>query len=204
MSPDRFITRLADIQAAKESDKALLLQPALNRLPLPIQRFDEPLLPFGKAVIDATNDLVCAYVFDLAAYLTMGAAGAIALERTIDYAGGDAITILHGPFATPGYAKLMEEESFGVDAVTLVDTQLMGAFSHRPDRSAFVVRKGEAQFDDAPGRSGIYWEEAERFTILGQDGRVLKMKLVGNDVLYAGRGDDFAAQIRAALEAYHA
>ena len=100
-----FSVRLRAAQAARDSDLALMLSPRLAQMPLPMQRYDDPFLPFGKAIIDATRDLVCAYVFDLAAYLALGAAGAVALERTIAYAGTDdaTVTILHAPFVGAAY-----------------------------------------------------------------------------------------------------
>src|SRR5689334_7364687 len=80
-------------QQATQSTLAISLAPTLNKLPLELQRFDDPFLPFGKAVIDATADLVCAYVFHLGPYLALGAAGAVALERTIAYVPQTAIKI---------------------------------------------------------------------------------------------------------------
>ena len=73
-------------------------------MPYPMQRYDDPFLPYGRAVIDATSDIACAYVFDLAAYLSIGASGAIALERTIAYVPSPSLTILHGMFTRAEYA----------------------------------------------------------------------------------------------------
>src|SRR4051812_25649910 len=95
------------------------MSPRLTKMPLPMQRYDDPFLPFGKAIIAATQDLVCAYVFDLAAYLAIGAAGAVALERTIAFVGENNLTVLHAWFADSGY--ISAAEAFGVDAVTLAD-----------------------------------------------------------------------------------
>src|SRR5512140_1136609 len=96
----KFVERLAEAQTRNHSALVIGLAPALNRLPYPIQRYDEPLLPFGKAIIETTADLVCGYVFHLSAYLALGAAGAVALERSIAYTPGHVIRILHGPFAS--------------------------------------------------------------------------------------------------------
>jgi hypothetical protein len=195
-----FINKLERIRAACHSDQVLYFLPRITRMPLPIQRFDEPFLPFGKAIIDATRGLVCAYMFDLAAYLALGAAGAIALERTVDYAGNEAITILHGPFATSDFAVLTDESSFGVDAVTLVDSYDIDAYLERRDRGAFVVRKGFPRMLDAPDRAGLYWQDANLFTVRGTQGEVINMQLIGESALYAGHGDDFAEKTRQILE----
>src|SRR5579859_1021511 len=114
-----FWELLAAAQQRNNSTLAIGLAPALNRLPEESQRWDEPFLPFGKAVIDTTHDLVCAYVFHLGAYLALGAAGAVALERTMAYVPSGIVKILHGPFASDDYVTAAFEEGFGADAVTL-------------------------------------------------------------------------------------
>src|SRR5262249_31784814 len=76
------------VEAAQERNQSTLaigLAPALNKLPYEIQRYDDPFLPYTKAVIDTTADLVCGYVLHLGAYLALGAAGAVALERSLAY-----------------------------------------------------------------------------------------------------------------------
>src|SRR5258708_24811605 len=116
----RFYDLVAGAQERTRSTLAVALAPVINRLPYEIQRYDDPFLPFGKAVIDATADLACAYVFRLGAYLALGGAGAVALERTIAYVPAGAIKILHGPFANADYVNAAFEDGFGADAVTLV------------------------------------------------------------------------------------
>jgi len=195
-----FVEKLATVQATTRSSIGLLLSPRLNRMPLPIRRYDEPFLPYGKAIINATRDLVCAYVFDLAAYLAIGAAGGVALERTIAYAGHDSITILHGPFVGAGYAQVLYETAFGVDAVTLADGQYLDIYLERPDRCAFVVRTGRVDTFDAPATGGYYWEEVGLFTLVGSNGQVVRIQLAGGSVLEAAQGDNFTEQIRAEME----
>jgi hypothetical protein len=192
--------KLASIQQERQSDLGLLIAPRLALLPLPIQRYDDPFLPFGKAIIDATRDMVCAYIFDLAAYLSIGAAGAVALERTIAYARQEILTILHGPFVGAGYAGISDESAFAVDAVTLVDSQHLDAYLTRADRGAFIVRGGNPTRLDAPDVGGYYWSDAQVFTLLGIDGQILQIRMAGEGALYAGRGADFAQQVRAELE----
>lgn len=197
-----FAGRLAAIQRTRQSNLGLLMLPRLTQLPLPIQKYDDPFLPFGKAVIDATQAVVCAYVFDVAAYLALGAAGAVALERTIAYARAtrDTLTILHGPFASPHYVEAAGESGFAVDAVTVVDEGLLESYT-AAGLGAFVVRSGEAPvIIPLPGDAGSYWPDAGLFTILSPADHSLNIRLGGERVLYAGRGDDFAERARLALE----
>lgn len=173
MSPANFADRLRAAQQRTGSDRALLLRPRLSQMPLPIQRYDDPFLPFGKAIIDVTRHLVAAYAFDLASYLAIGAAGAVALERTIAYVGDDNLTMLHGWFAGPGYVAAAQ--AFGVDAVTLADESYVDTY-----RSA-----------------GLGVLDVDTPYLVGEG---VRLRLFGDDVVYAGRGDDFADRIRAALE----
>jgi len=202
-----FARRLEQIQQRKRSNLALWIGPRLLQMPLPMQKYDDPYLPFGKAIIDATQPVVCAYVFDLASYLALGAAGAIALERTIGYAraNGDTLIVLHGPFATPDYVEAAGAGGFHVDAVTLVDEQHLEAYGQVPGLGMFVVREGENPvIIPLPGAAGAFWPRAELVTLLTEDGRRLELRLAGPRVLYAGRGDDFAQRVRDALEALRA
>jgi hypothetical protein len=129
------------------SSKAIWLQPSLDRIPLPIQRFDEPFLPLSKAIIKATQDKVAIYIFDFASYLSIGAAGAVALERAIAYANYNAITILHGPFSGNHYGILGDEISFNVKALTVTSHEDLDYYTTHPPYAAFLymgsrVKKG--------------------------------------------------------------
>ena len=178
----------------------LRLAPRLQKLPLPMQRYDDPFLPYGKAIIEATRDLVCAYVFDLAAYLALGAAGAVALERSIAFVGQDAITILHGPFASADYVELTYETAFNVSAVTLVKGTLVEPYTARPTRGAFVTSYDQPQSAALDqGETGIYWAGAGLFDWFADGKRVWRLSLT-DDVLNESLGDDFAEQVRAACE----
>lgn len=157
------------------SDFGLLIRPHLARMPMPLQSYDDPFLPFGKAIVAATRDLLCAYVFDLASYLALGAAGAIALERTIAYAGADNLTVLHGAFVGSDYVAAAQ--GFGADAVTLADA----ADADHYQRAGI----------------GVFQLQDES---LAQVGSALRLRLLRDDVLYASSREDFAEQARAAVE----
>lgn len=206
MMSGNFAARLAAIQRKRQTTLALLLRPRLPQLPLPIQKYDDPFLPFGKAIIAETSDLVCAYVFDVAAYLALGAAGAVALERTIAYARAatETLAILHGPFASADYVEAAGVGGFAVDAVTVTDESLIEAYTGA-GLGAFVVRRGEAPvIIPLPGDAGSFWPDADLFTLLSPADHSMQIRLAGMATLYAGRGDDFAVRVRQSLEAMRA
>lgn len=191
-----FVEALERLQQKRNSDIALVLNPRPSLLPHPIQRYDDPYLPFGRAVINTTRDSVCAYVFDLAAYLGIGAAGAIALERTIAYAAQDTLTILHGPFTGTGYAATADSTGFGVDAITLTRPSDLPFYLNHPPGGAFLMTDTE----EIPAEGGIFLEARRLLLLYGTNQRKVQIRLTGDDVLYAGGRDDFAEKIRAALE----
>lgn len=181
------MNRLQQKIAQRQSNLIVWMRPRLPKLPLPMQRVDDPFLPFGKAIINATRDLVCGYMFDLAAYLAIGAAGAVALERTIAYVSDEAVSILHGPFASPDYAAVGGLAGFGVDAVTLTESGYAEAYLWE-GVGVFVV-------NGAAGDVGAFLVDNSTLVL---DGIVLR--ILGDDILYAGHGDDFAERVRAAVE----
>lgn len=194
LKADRFMAKLTHA-ATTRAPVLLMFAPRLLAMPLPIQRYDDPFLPFAKAIIDATRDGVCGYVFDLAAYLALGAAGAVALERTFAYAGGDGetVTVLHAPFVGGGYAAAAGETAFNVDAVTLA------SFDDAPPYleavgGAFVMQRQLTATPEAWNGAGVYLP-GKRIMLY----RSLTLTVLGEEVLYAGRDDDFAQAARSAL-----
>lgn len=199
-----FVQKLKHLQAERNSNLVLHIAPSLERMPLPMQTYDEPFLPFSKAVIAASRPYVCAYLFDLAAYLSLGAAGAIALERAVHYGRADAITILHGPFYGAGYSSVLDERSFGVDAVTICDLQSLNAYCIRPDRSAFLVRPGqpigEPATDTFTHKAGVFWEDAGLFHIPDQFRSVITLRITDKNILFRGMQGDFVERLQHTLK----
>jgi hypothetical protein len=191
-----FVTKLERLQQERQSDIALFLNPRPFLLPHPVQRYDDPYLPFGKAVIKATRDLVCAYVFDLGSYLGIGAAGAVALERTIAYAAQDTVTILHGPFSGVGFSAAADTTGFGVDALTLVNPVDMAFYLGNAPYAAFLV----TDVDAIPVEGGIFLEAEQKLLLRSLSGTAVKIRLTNDDVLYIDGTEDFAEKIRAAVE----
>lgn len=194
-----YAAKLRDAQSRRKTTIGLLLAPQLAAMPLPIQRYDDPFLPYGKAVIRATQDVVCAYIFDLAAYLAIGAPGAVALERTIAFAraGGETVTILHAPFATDDYATAASDEAFAVDAVTLTGDAPAGAYLRLSGMGIYRVSSGTSS------GVGEYNAGASLFTYPDNE-RSLVIQVLDDIAVGSPRGDDFAEMIRAAVEAQRA
>lgn len=190
-----FGRRLQNIQQAKSSNIALWIAPRVAQLPLPIQRYDDPFLPYGKAIINVTYQLVCAYVFDLAAYMSIGAAGMVALERTIAYVAGRALTMLHGPFTGNQFVQIMDETAFDVDALTLSQTAHSAVFTAPEGKGFFVVNQsGEAGISRST-EQGIYHPQMGIFT--WDD---IELRSVYPAFYETLRGYDFAEQLRSKLE----
>lgn len=79
----RYQEKLLAAQQKNHSWLCIGLDPVPESLPVEALKWDEPVLPFNRRIIEATADLVCAYKPNLGFYLQWGAAGIIALERTI-------------------------------------------------------------------------------------------------------------------------
>jgi len=89
-----FIDKLTAAQQRNKSFLCVGLDIVLADNPLPMLVEDEPMLPFARAIIEATQDLVCAYKIDLAYYFAEGAAGMVALERIVRAVPDDIPIIL--------------------------------------------------------------------------------------------------------------
>jgi len=187
-----FKQKLADAQQ-QGGQSALFIAPRIEKMPYGIMRYDEPFLPFGKAMIDASQGLVCAFVFDLAAYMALGAVSMVALERTIDYVPRDVITILHGAFGNADFAVVMDENAYGIDAVTLATHTPITRFMERADRMAFVIDDGQPEsVGDGVGR---FWVNHDVMTFDGYH-----INVMDEAFLYKHQGENFTAELRAALE----
>jgi orotidine-5'-phosphate decarboxylase len=140
------------LRAAQERNQSWLclgLDPDPARLPLPSLKWDEPVLPFNQAIIDATADLVCAYKPNLGFYLQWGAAGMIALERTIAYIPDGLPIIVDCKTGDIGHTQAAWAaglfDAWNVDAVTVnpfvgaeAVTAMIGA---RPEKAVYVLAR---------------------------------------------------------------
>ncbi|MEW5989071.1 MAG: orotidine-5'-phosphate decarboxylase [Chloroflexota bacterium] len=146
------MTYLEKLRAAQSQNNSWLcvgLDPQPSRLPLPAVHWDEPVLPFCRAIIEATADLACAYKPNLGFFLQWGAAGVIALERTLAFIPDHLPTILDcktgdiGSTQAAWAAGLLDE--WGVDAVTVnpyVGAEaVMPMLEGRPDKAVYLLAR---------------------------------------------------------------
>jgi len=204
-----FLDTLKAVQQQQQSTLAIGLAPALDLMPAEYAKYDDPFLPFGKAVIDATHDLACAYVFHLGAYLAIGGAGAVALERTIAYLPRNLVKILHGPFATGDYARAAFDDAFDCTAVTLspltVTSEFLQPYAGKPAFGAFL----NVETPGVDASSSIWQEFAGRlgtYKIVSNEQGHLEMGSTCLDwywgpTLYSSRRLDFSERLRESAEA---
>jgi hypothetical protein len=195
-----FLAKLSALREKRESNLALFLNPRLENLPLSIARFDEPFLPYGKEIIRTTQDLVVAYVFDLASYFSLGAAGIVALERSIRYAG-DSITILHAPFASGEYSAMADMTGLGVDAITVTSKELIQTYLEKPPYTAFAIHKGDISSTELPEAGGLLSFDRDRISYLNLMRYQENLQLTSQKLLAFNRGEDYLEQLRLVLEA---
>jgi len=189
MSQPTFAEKWHAAQAG--SRLAIGIAPRINRLPAPIARYDDPFLPFSRAIIHATAASACAYVFDLASFLSLGAAGAVALERSIALVPRHLVAILHAPFASADFADAAFNSPLMVDAVTLAVGSVVSAYLGDPRRAVFVDAKA------ALGGENIGFYDADGFTFGG-----VRVLWATEAIIYASGRDDFAEKAAAAAEIF--
>ena len=130
----RYLDKLLAAQRANNSWLCIGLDPQPDMLPVEAMRWDEPILPFNRRIIDATADLVCAYKPNLGFYLQWGAAGVIALERTIAAIPDHIPVILDAKIGDIGHTQAAwgrgAFDAWGVDAITV--NPYVGADAVRP------------------------------------------------------------------------
>lgn len=144
-----YLEKLHAVQAQHNSWVCVGLDPDPERLRVDFYKWDEPILPFNKAIIDATRDVVCAYKPNLGFYLQWGAAGVIALERTIAYIPRHIPIILDCKAGDIGHTQaawaLALFDTWQVDAVTV--NPYVGAeavlpmIGERPDKGVYLLAR---------------------------------------------------------------
>lgn len=166
----KFEEKLVAAQQRNHSWLCVGLDVAHARMPLPLQKTDEPMLSFAREIIDATKDLVCAFKPNLGFFLAEGVTGMAALERLVRYIPSDIPIILDGKFGDIGstaeqYAR-GAFEAFGVDAVTLspyVGADAIQPFLAYADKGAFVLARtsnpGAGEFQNLVLEHGAKSEE---------------------------------------------
>ena len=144
-----YLEKLQTIQEKNNSWLCVGLDPDPARLRVDVLKWDEPVFPFNKAIIEATADLVCAYKPNLGFYLMWGAAGVIALERTIAYIPDHIPVILDCKTGDIGHTQaawamgLFDEWS--VDAITvnpfIGEEAVLPMIGERPDNAVYILAR---------------------------------------------------------------
>jgi orotidine-5'-phosphate decarboxylase len=107
-----------------------------------------PLLTFGRAIVEATADLVCAYKPNLGFWLAEGTAGLRALQDLIASIPDHLPVILDGKFNDVGHTAAAYAraafETLGADAVTAnpyLGLDSLRPFLERADRGVFLLTR---------------------------------------------------------------
>ena len=138
-----FYEWLAD--AARRNDSLLCvgLDPRVEQLTP-----GDDLFSFNQRIVDATQDLVCAYKPNFAFYEVAGPAGLEALRRTIDYAHRQAnvpviLDAKRGDIGSTAAAYARSAfEVWGADAVTVnpyLGRDSVAPFTAHPDRGVLLL-----------------------------------------------------------------
>lgn len=163
-----YLEKLKTVQEKNNSWLCVGLDPDPDRLRVDYLKWDEPILPFNKAIIDATADLVCAYKPNLGFYLQWGAAGVIALERTIAYIPKHIPIIIDCKTGDIGHTQAAWGNGlfdvWNVDAVTVnpyVGAEaILPMVGQRPDKAVYMLARtsnpSATDFQgDLKGRQGL-------------------------------------------------
>lgn len=137
--------------AAQEKNSSWLcvgLDPVMARLPDAVRSSRSPLLAFGRAIVESTCDVACAYKPNLGFWLAEGAAGLEALQQLIDEIPDHLPIILDGKFNDVGhtaeaYARAAFE-TLGVDAVTVnpyLGLDTLRPFLEAEERGVFLLAR---------------------------------------------------------------
>lgn len=118
-----FRERLRHIQQCSNALLCIGLDSDLNKIPKHLLRLDNPILEFNKCIIEATQDLVCAYKLNLAFYEALGEHGWRTVKETVAAIPSNIIAIGDAKRGDIGntaemYAKSLFDD-FGFSAVTV-------------------------------------------------------------------------------------
>ncbi|MBP7999800.1 MAG: orotidine-5'-phosphate decarboxylase [Chloroflexi bacterium] len=181
------------LRAAQQQNNSWLcvgLDPVPEKLPISLtSQYDEPVLPFNRDIIDATADLVCAYKPNLGFYLQWGAAGMIALERTIAYIPRHIPIIVDCKTGDIGstqaaWARGLLDE-WGADAITLNPyvgaDAVLPVLGSRPQKAAYLLARtsnhSATQFQGdmrQPGNLSVdVLRQSQTWTVQGSLGYVM-------------------------------
>jgi len=178
-----FVEKLLAAASAHDSLLCVGLDPVPESLPPHLGREVDSVVRFGRAIIEATSDLVCAFKPNLAFYEALGTGGLEALVRTLDAVPPDVAVIGDAKRGDVGsssaaYARALFDH-FRFDAVTV--SPYLGHDSIEPfldyaGRGVFVLCR-----TSNPG--------AHDFQDLLVDGEPLYVRVARQTLSWKRRGD---------------
>ncbi len=145
-----YLEKLRKAQEKNNSWLCVGLDPDPEKLPIQAtHQWDEPVLPFCKAIIDATADIACAFKPNLGFFLQWGAAGMIALERAIQYVPKDIPVLVDCKAGDIGHTQgawakglfdAWEADAFVVNPYVGRDA-VMSVIADRPTKGIYVLAR---------------------------------------------------------------
>jgi len=169
-----FTEKLRAAQGRNQSWLCVGLDPVMEQLPQAMRASDNPLFAFGRAIVEATADLVCAYKPNLGFWLAEGHAGLHALEDLIAGIPDHLPIILDGKFGDVGHTAAAYAraafETLGVDAATA--NPYLGVDALRPflaDEARGVFLLARTSNPSAPDLQDLSVHRYERANTGGPD-----------------------------------
>jgi orotidine-5'-phosphate decarboxylase len=156
-----FIDKLAVVTRHNNSILCVGLDTDIQRIPEFLRGHERSVVEFNRRIIEATNDVVCAYKLNLAFYEALGKAGSEAIEQTLAYIPKRVITIADAKRGDIGntaeqYAKVFFDQ-YGFDAVTAnpyLGYDSVSPFLERDNKCTFILaltsNKGSEDFQYLP------------------------------------------------------
>ena len=140
--------KLRQIQEGASTWLCVGLDPVRERLPESVSRSSLPFLEFCREIVDATQDLVCAYKPNLGFWLAEGFSGIEQLGRLIEFIPSHIPVILDAKFGDVGHtAQAYADSAFqtlGVDAVTsnpYLGIDAIRPFLEKSDKGTFLLAR---------------------------------------------------------------
>lgn len=155
----RFKDRLLEAMRTNRSLVCVGLDFEMELVPQRVQETEFPIFEFNRAIIEATQDLVCAYKPNAAFYERHGETGWNMLRKTIELVPQEVPVILDVKRGDVGNSAQKYAEAYfddlGADAVTVnpyMGTDAVEPFTDYEDRGVFVLcrttNSGAADFQE--------------------------------------------------------
>lgn len=152
-----FFQKLKKASLGNRSFLCLGMDPELAKIPAVLKTAKNPVFQFFKALIDETQDLVCAYKPNSAFFEALGLDGLKILEKIIKYVPKNIPVILDAKRGDIGHSSIAYAraafEVLGADAVTVnpyLGFEALAPFFEYRDKGIFVLcvttNQGSAEF----------------------------------------------------------